>query len=78
MVEVSIGGGDVMFRYKICFMLLVFLLAGTTKAAPAAWFQWRSKLEPVFVCSQNSPGDGWQKSTGPYSDAKCEKLRQTR
>lgn len=66
---------DVMSRYNFFFMLFAFLVAGTTMAAPAAWFQWRSKLEPVLVCSQTSPGDGWQKSAGPYTDARCEKLK---
>ncbi len=54
---------------------LSLLVAGATIAAPAAWFQWRSKLEPVSVCSQTSPGEGWQKSAGPYADARCEKLK---
>jgi len=42
-------------------------------AAPAPWFQWRSKANGNLVCSQTPLGPGWTKFTGPYRDARCEK-----
>ena len=60
---------------KTTFAWILLLSAVGAFAAPAAWYQWRSKLEPVLVCSQTSPGEGWEKSRGPYLDARCEKLK---
>jgi hypothetical protein len=45
-------------------------------AAPAPWYQWRSKANGNMVCAQTSLGDGWAKFAGPYRDARCE-LRMT-
>lgn len=59
---------------KLTFAVMFWLGAVSTVAAPAAWYQWRSKLEPVLLCAQTSPGDGWEKSSGPYLDAHCEKM----
>lgn len=42
-------------------------------AAPAAWYQWRSKLNGTLACSQTPLGEGWEKASGPYRDARCEK-----
>lgn len=64
-----------MFKYKTYLVLFLLLITGATFSAPAAWFQWRSKLNSVLVCSQTSPGDGWEKAFGPYIDARCEKLK---
>ncbi|MCU6433794.1 hypothetical protein LPB67_08390 [Undibacterium sp. Jales W-56] len=44
-------------------------------AAPADWYKWRSKIETTEVCSQTSPGEGWDKASGPYKDAQCIKLK---
>jgi hypothetical protein len=43
-------------------------------AAPAPWFQWRSKLDGKLVCAQTPLGPGWEKALGPYYDSHCEKL----
>lgn len=40
-------------------------------AAPAAWYQWKSKLNGEMWCTQTMPGDGWVKISGPYKDASC-------
>jgi hypothetical protein len=53
------------------------LLAGTCAAlvaAPAPWFQWRSKVDGKQVCNQTALGHGWEKASGPYQDSHCEKL----
>ena len=43
------------------------------QAAPAPWFQWRSKANGSLVCSQTPLGPGWVKFDGPYRDGRCEK-----
>ena len=56
---------------------LLFSLGFAAQAAlagPAPWFQWRSKLNGALACSQTPLGPGWEKSGGPYRDARCEKL----
>jgi hypothetical protein len=40
-------------------------------AAPASWYKWRSKLSSEQPCAQISPGEGWEKLSGPYRDARC-------
>jgi hypothetical protein len=64
-----------MFKYKTSLVLFLLLISGLTLAAPAAWFQWRSKLNSVLVCSQTSLGEGWEKVSAPYLDARCKKLK---
>ena len=67
-----------MFKYNTSLGLFLLLISGSTLAAPAAWFNWRSKLDSVLVCSQTTPGDGWEKFNGPFRDARCEKLKNVR
>ena len=67
-----------MFSYKKYLILFLLLITGSSLAAPAAWFYWRSKLDFVLVCSQTTPGDGWEKFSGPFWDARCEKLKPTK
>jgi hypothetical protein len=45
-------------------------------AAPAPWYQWRSKSTGNLTCSQTPLGHGWEKFSGPYRDARCE-IRMT-
>lgn len=49
------------------------LVASPSSAAPAAYWQWKSKLTGALACSQTPLGEGWEKSNGPYRDARCEK-----
>jgi hypothetical protein len=56
---------------KLIAALSVLLLATQASANPAAWYQWRSKLNGNLVCVQTSPGPGWEKTTGPYKDPHC-------
>ena len=64
-----------MFKHKTAIVSLLFLITASTSAGPAAWFNWRSQLDLVLVCSQTSPGEGWEKFSGPFLDARCEKLK---
>lgn len=59
-------------------MLCVILLLWTSSAvfaAPASWYKWKSKIKEAEVCSQTSPGDGWERTAGPYRDGRCKKLK---
>jgi hypothetical protein len=44
-------------------------------AAPAPWYNWKSKLDGKVACMQISPGGGWVRDGGPdaqsYPDARC-------
>jgi hypothetical protein len=63
---------------KLLATLLGLALAcpALLNAAPAPWYQWRSKADGAMVCSQTPLGAGWEKFAGPYRDARCE-LRKT-
>ena len=50
------------------------LVTASVSAAPAPYYQWRSKLTGKLACSQTPLGEGWVKAHGPYRDARCEKL----
>jgi len=52
----------------------LLLVLSSALAAPAPYYQWRSKLTGQLACSQTPLGEGWEKSRGPYRDARCEKL----
>lgn len=53
---------------------LVAAVCASALAKPAPWFQWRSKANGSLACSQTPLGPGWERATGPYRDARCEKL----
>lgn len=55
-----------------CAALLLTL--STALAAPAHYYQWRSKATGQLACSNTPLGEGWAKASGPYRDARCEKL----
>jgi hypothetical protein len=53
---------------KRCFFTAVcwVLLISTAFALPAAWYKWKSKIKEAELCSQTSPGEGWERVAGPY------------
>ncbi|PTD96567.1 hypothetical protein C8261_09040 [Pseudothauera lacus] len=56
------------------FLLLAALFATSAAvAAPAPWYQWRSKLNGALHCAQTSPGEGWERVRGPFRDVRCER-----
>lgn len=59
---------------KIAVIALGLALASpiVLNAAPAPWYQWRSKATGDLVCSQTPLGPGWARFSGPYRDARCE------
>ena len=60
-------------RSIACIVALGIGAAAVT-AAPAAYYQWRSKANGQLACSQTPLGEGWERAHGPYRDARCEKL----
>ncbi len=55
---------------------MLLLVATGLYARPADWYLWQSKLDAKTLCSQTSPGDGWEKFSGPFVDGRCEVLRK--
>lgn len=47
------------------------LLGPLALAAPAPWYWWRSKVDGVRICAQNSPGSGWERDSGAYAGPGC-------
>jgi hypothetical protein len=60
-------------KRKSIALVLSLLFAGSLLAQPAPWYQWRSKLNGKIFCNQTSPGEGWERVSGPFKDARCEK-----
>lgn len=54
----------------------LFLMLTLVHAEPASWYKWRSKLNAHVICSQTSPGEGWEQLEQPYGDARCERPKQ--
>ena len=66
-------------KTTITFLLsAALLLPAVLDAAPAPWYQWRSKANGQRVCSQTPLGPGWEQAEGPYRDAHCEKPMHTK
>lgn len=59
---------------KLSMVALLLIIHTASWAAPAAWYQWRSKLNGELVCRQTSPGPGWEQAMGPYKGPHCEQL----
>jgi hypothetical protein len=53
--------------------LLLAACISQTIAAPAPFYQWRSKADGKIVCSQTPLGPGWERAAGPFRDSHCEK-----
>ncbi len=62
-----------MIMFRKIIVLSMVLLVTPTDAAPAAWYKWRSKLNAHVVCSQTSPGEGWEQLPQAYQDGRCER-----
>lgn len=58
---------------KCIFIAATAFYCAALAAAPAAWFQWRSPVDNLAICSQNAPGPGWQAVKGPFQDSQCRK-----
>ncbi len=60
--------------YKaVAIATLAAVSIGAAHAEPAPWYYWKSKINGKLHCAQTSPGEGWEKDSGPYKDSKCTK-----
>jgi hypothetical protein len=57
-----------------CLIAVAAALPTLSVAAPAPWYQWRSKATGELACAQTSLGSGWERYAGPYRDGRCERL----
>ncbi|WP_394780331.1 hypothetical protein [Undibacterium sp.] len=53
--------------------MVLVLSASAVVAGPAAYFRWHSRFNDYTICSQVSPGPGWEILKGPFKDAQCSK-----
>jgi hypothetical protein len=61
------------YRSPLLSILLLTAMASQSIAAPAAFYQWRSKIDGQVICSQTSLGPGWERAAGPFRDSHCGK-----
>lgn len=54
-------------------LMVLLTLAPMLQAAPAYYWQWRSKLDGTITCSPVPLGPGWTRIDGPFRDGRCEK-----
>ena len=52
--------------------LLALVAWGAAQAAPAPWDWWRSKIDGARTCAQVSPGEGWERDSGPFDGPGCQ------
>lgn len=60
-------------KAKSIAAVVAAVFCGASLAAPAPWYQWRSKVDGALVCAQTSPGEGWIKVPYPYKNPHCKK-----
>jgi hypothetical protein len=58
-------------KFSIAIVIVATLATSLLQAAPASWYQWRSKTDGSLACSQTPLGAGWERFSGPYRDARC-------
>jgi hypothetical protein len=61
-----------MLKPLVILLGCALAIPAVLNAAPAPWYQWRSKATGVLACSQTPLGHGWERFAGPYRDAHCE------
>jgi hypothetical protein len=62
-----------LMKTRIFFALLLALACSRLAAEPAPYYQWRSKVDGSFACSQTPLGPGWEQASGPFRDSRCQK-----
>ncbi len=58
-------------RLSLVLLGLALASPAVLQAAPAPWYQWRSKATGALACAQTPLGAGWERFAGPYRDARC-------
>lgn len=59
-----------MIRRILLAMAATFCLF-QAHAGMAPWYRWESQVDGRLVCSQWSPGEGWKRFAGPYTNGAC-------
>jgi len=62
-------------KKKVTIALILLAFGSAAEAGVAPFWEWKSSTGAI-VCAQSTPGKGWVKWTGPYSDLRCS-TRQT-
>ena len=62
-------------KAKLAVLATLSLFAVAAAADPAPWHLWKSRLDGKTYCAQTSPGEGWKKNDGSFSNARCRKLQ---
>lgn len=62
-------------KAKLAVLATLSLFAASATAEPAPWHLWQSRLDGKTSCAQTSPGEGWEKNDGSFSNARCRKLQ---
>jgi len=57
-------------KKRLALALILLAFASVALAGVAPFWEWKSSTGAI-VCAQSSPGKGWVKWTGPYSDLRC-------
>jgi len=60
----------------VVLALALWSVASAVSAAPAPWYYWRSKVDGARVCSQTSPGSGWERDSAAYDGPGCRPRRK--
>lgn len=59
-------------KSRLAALVIYSFFCVSAFAAPASWYQWKSKLNNERYCAQTSPGYGWEQDSDPYKDARCK------
>ncbi len=59
---------------RLVMLLLLLPVSAVALAKPAPWYLWQSRTDNHYLCIQTTPGPGWQRVSGPYSRAQCNKF----
>lgn len=62
-------------KAKLAVLATLSLFAAAAAAESAPWHLWKSRLDGKTFCAQTSPGEGWEKNEGAFSNARCRRLQ---
>lgn len=70
------AGKPLMRTIFVISVVALLSQSGISLAGPAAWYRWQNANDPLILCSQTPPGDGWVMVQGPFRDSACRKPGQ--
>lgn len=59
-------------RAAVLTIALLFCVNANGQTQSPSWYKWKSKVNGQIVCSQDAPGDNWERESGPYTDSRCD------